>query len=124
VAEAVVTFESPGETTLLTHSVTSYEGDAAGLVDQLAGLLDDCHEVTVPALGPSTFTLSALSFPALGDRSLAVHVRNELGAMAIGFDAVFVAAGPNLLLLFTGGVTPLPRNTLESFTRKALAKLT
>jgi hypothetical protein len=46
-----------------------------------------------------------------------------LGALDLTFVLVFVAHGPNLIVIYAGGTKPLPREDLEALTRTALTKL-
>jgi hypothetical protein len=78
-----------------------------------------CFRQTVGGKG----TTSVPSFPDLGDRSAAVRVKTVLGALDLTFGLVFVAHGPNLIVIYAGGTKPLPREDLEALTRTALTKL-
>jgi hypothetical protein len=82
-----------------------------------------CFRQTVGGKG----TTSVPSFPDLGDRSAAVRVKTVLGALdltfVLTFVLVFVAHGPNMIVIYAGGTKPLPREDLEALTRTALTKL-
>lgn len=122
VSQAQVSFTSEGMTTNLMHSVASNREGAAAIVDQVADAAGECGTFTsVPDDGE--VTLSVLSFPDLGDRSAAVRLKTTLGELSLTFDLVSVADGGNLVFVAAGGPKTLPRDDLESVTRKAVAKL-
>lgn len=71
--------------------------------------LSTCPEITSTEDGSTTtFTISSLSFPNLGEESAAIRMSGTADEMAIGIDMVVIRAGHNLVTLSqatVGGAT-------------------
>jgi hypothetical protein len=69
-------------------------------------------------------TLSPLSFPNLGDQSLAVRMNEKIEGMDVVADFVFVATGHNTVSFMAAGFEqPIPGTELEKFARAGMTKL-
>jgi hypothetical protein len=124
VAEAKAGFAS-GPTAFLEHTVESFEQDTAALVELAADAFRKCPKVT--SIDPDgtkvTFRFRSMSFPELGDRTLAMRATGSADGVEVILDPVYIAKGHNGVGISAGGLTPLPGADLEAVARKALAKL-
>ena len=111
--------------TILQQVVASHEKEAAGTLDAMAGALSKCSEFTsTDADGvESAFTASSLSFPNLGDKTLAVRMTAESEGIEMTLDVVSIAVGQNSISIFTGGLVPIEGSKLEEVARTAVTKL-
>jgi hypothetical protein len=71
----------------------------------------------------ATFQASGLSFPNVGDRTLAVRLKAKTDGIDIVVDVIYIAKGNNGIALLVTGLQPLGGATLESLARKAVAHL-
>lgn len=85
---------------------------------QLVAAGDSCSKFTS---GGSTSTVSAMSFPTLGQRTFAVHL-SDRGADAVESDHVYILQGRVLLHIAVGGTVSDP-DLLNTLSRKAVARL-
>jgi hypothetical protein len=110
---------------LLEHSVTSFEDDVDGLVKDAADAFSKCSTFTAiePDGSRVEAKMSALSFPNLGDRTLAVRMTGASDGVDVVLDIVMIAIGHNGVGILAGGLTPIPGAELEAIARKAVAKL-
>ncbi|HEX5532149.1 MAG TPA: hypothetical protein VFX33_00240 [Actinomycetales bacterium] len=111
--------------TILQQVVASHEKEAAGQLDAVAGALTKCNEFTsTDADGVETsFSSSSLSFPNLGDKTLAVRMKAESEGMEMTLDVISIAVGQNSISLLTGGLAPIDGSKLEEVARTAVTKL-
>lgn len=123
VAKAEAQFEQGLQ--LLEHSVTSFEDDAEGLVKKATDAFSRCSSFTStePDGTRLEVKMSALSFPNLGDRTLAVRMTGSGGQIDIVLDIIMIAIGHNGVGIIAGGLTPVPGADLEAIARKAVTKL-
>jgi hypothetical protein len=110
---------------VLEMQVSSFETNNRG--DQIKNLgerLTKCAKMTFTKKGVKTeMTLSPLSFPNLGDQSLAVRMNEKFEGMDAVGDFVFVATGHNTVSLMTASLQPFPGTELEKIARSAMTKL-
>lgn len=122
-AEAKAAFTSGGS--IIEHTVRSWDGDAADLVKQTTAAFSKCKKFTsIDADGSeATFRMSKLSFPNVGDRTLAMRANSSLDGVDVVLDLIFVGEGKTTFLLTAGGLAPLPGDDLEAIATKAVEKL-
>jgi hypothetical protein len=123
VVEAEAAFSADG--LLLEESVSAYSTPQVSALNKLASVFRQCPRVTSTEKdGRSiTFRVSSLSFPKLGDRTVAVRLKTTTRGVTVVFDLVFIAKGNNGISLMAGGIHPLSGATLEKFARKAVTRL-
>lgn len=112
--------------TRLVQSIDSYEEPLAGdLVTDTTEALEECSEFTmVDDQGKRTrVDASAMSFPKLGDETVALHVALEQDGVELTTTVVIVAVGHNALTLVGGGYGGVPAEQLETIARAAVDKL-
>ena len=111
--------------TMLQQVVASHEKEPAAQLDAVAGALTKCNEFTsTDADGVETaFSSSSLSFPNLGDKTLAVRMKAESEGMEMTIDVISIAVGQNSVSLLTGGLAPIDGAKLEEVARTAVEKL-
>lgn len=127
VAEAEVTFNNGGPFgTTFNETVSSYaeEGDAEA-AQKVADAFSKCPKFTETAKDGtvSTYTVSPMSFPNLGDQTLAFAMTVESEGFTVNLNAVWIGIGHNAIALFNGGVTGASGADLEQFAHKAIARL-
>lgn len=124
-AEAEVDFEG-GFGVLLSESLSSYDDkdQLEEAFDKFASLASDCPSFTdTDDDGTTTkFTLGALSFPKLGDETLAITLNVEAAEFNGKINIVVVQLGRNLMSVLQGGLTA-DAAVLEQAARKGLEKL-
>lgn len=126
-AEGDIDFSNGGPFGMqLTHTIESHEEPLAG--DQLvkvADALEACPEFTfTDAEGTVTkVKASAMSFPNLGDETLALSFDMEVDEFEITMSVVTVAIGHNTVSVLGGGFTGVPGKQMETISRKAVDKL-
>jgi hypothetical protein len=123
VAKAKAAFSS--DANLLEESVTSYSTPQAAALNRLAYAFRQCPKFTSTEKdGTSmTFRASSLSFPKLGDRTVALRLKFRTSGVTAVLDVVCIAKGNNGILLTAGGLHPLDSATLEKLARKSVARL-
>lgn len=119
------TFFQGSSFVILEMQVSSFETNNRG--DQIKNLgerLTKCAKMTFTKKGVKTeMTLSPLSFPNLGDQSLAVRMNEKIEMMDTVADFVFVATGHNTVSFMAAGFEPMPVTELEKIARSAMTKL-
>lgn len=119
------TFFQGSSFVMLEMQVSSFETDNRG--DQFKSLgerLTKCAKMTFTKEGVKTeLTLSPLSFPNLGDQSLAVRMNQKIEGMDAVADFVFVATGHNTVSFMAAGFEPMPVTELEKVARAGMTKL-
>ena len=110
---------------VLEMQVSSFETDNRG--DQIKNLgerLTKCAKMTSTKKGVKTeTTMTPLSFPNLGDRSLVVRMNEKNQLMDVVADFVFVATGHNTASFMAAGFQPIPGTELEKIARAGMTKL-
>lgn len=124
-AKAEANFSSGGLGPVLQQTVTSFEDDAADRLQGLTDALGACPEFSLTDSSGvvTTFVAAPLSFPNLGDRSLAVRLRGSNDTIDVTLDVVYVAVGRNAVSLVTGGLVPMPGADLEAVGRRSVERL-
>ena len=119
------TFFQGSSFVILEMHVSSFETNNRG--DQIKNLgerLTKCAKMTFTKRGVKTeMTLSPLSFPNLGDQSLAVRMNQKIEGMDAVSDFVFVATGHNTVSFMAAGFEPMPGTELEKIARAGMTKL-
>lgn len=103
--------------------VSSYEDD--NQVDQIKGVaqvLTKCAKLTVvDGTDRTPMTMTGLSFPNLGDQTLAFRANAKSNGIEV--DVVFVAVGHNTVSFTAAGLQPLAGPEMEKIARTAMAKV-
>jgi hypothetical protein len=125
VAKAEAVFTAGGFGPFLEHGVTAFDESAADQLDQVVDTLNQCPEFSsTDAEGVTTeFTTAPLSFPNLGDRTLALRFQGSTGGIDVVVDTIFIAIGSNGISLVVGGLVPMEGAELESIATTAVEKL-
>jgi hypothetical protein len=124
--EAEANFRAGGVGPFLLHSVTSHEFDLTDHLGKMADALDQCPEFSMTdAEGVPTTEINTapLSFPNLGERTLAVRIQGSTPDLDVAFDVVWIAIGQNGITLIAGGVLPMQGSELEDLATRAVQKL-
>lgn len=123
VAKAEVAFAQRGQ--VVRHSVASFKKDAGGLVEETGQAVSKCKTFTRIEAGGTTYEakLSPLTFPTLGDRTLAVRMTATDGDDELVTDAVLIAVGHNVIGIVAGGPLPVPGSEVQAMARRAITKL-
>jgi hypothetical protein len=125
VATADADFEG-GFGVILEQDLSSFDDEDAlkDSVDNVVDVLSDCPSFTdTDDEGVTTeFTIGQLSFPKLGDDTVALAVTGKSQDFDIRANLVVVRLGRNLMIVTQGGLTVDPA-ALEKATRTGLQKL-
>lgn len=125
--EAAVDFQKDDFGPFLSHSVERHEGGGAKeAIDAFIETAQECEEWTEtdPDAGETTFRLSPLSFPKLGDQTVAVRISGDNDFVSFAGDVVVWRRGDLLSLLINVGIGgDLDSALTEEMARKADAKL-
>lgn len=106
-AKAEADFEGPGLGTVLQQNLASYadENQVKTGLATLTKLFSDCPTFSqTDADGKIDYTLSPLSFPKLGDETLAIGVTIKNSSITAAADIVISRLGRNLQLIVQGGL--------------------
>lgn len=124
-AKAEVEFEQGGSFgTFFSMSVESFENDSDADLESIASTMTKCPKFTTVEDGEKTkFTVSALSFPNLGEQTFALHMVAETGGFTIPLDMVIVVVGHNAVTFATGGFVGMRGEELEQLARKGMQRL-
>lgn len=126
VAEMEANFEGPQLGSVLQQSLASYKNEdgLSEQFDKVASVLSECPRFsTVDKAGEKTdFTIGALSFPKLGDNTLALGINIKTPDISATANIVVVRVGRNLMMVTQGGLTA-DVALLEQASRKGLDKL-
>lgn len=126
-AKAQASFSAGGALgTQLTMEVSSFEDDGQGdKVEDVAAALSQCSAITsTDASGTKTeMELAGLSFPNLGDQTLAMRMNAKSDGIAVVADLVVVAAGHNIVTFTAAGLQPMQGAELEKVARTGMAKV-
>lgn len=125
VAKAEGTFTAGGFGPFLAHAVTAFEENTADQVERVTDVLNQCPEFSsTDAEGVTTeFTTAPLSFPNLGDRTLALRLQGSTDDFDIVVDVIMIAIGANGISLVVGGLLPMQGDELEDIATTAVEKL-
>jgi hypothetical protein len=124
-AQAEAAFAAGPTGPFINQSVSAFDGDAAELLGQAVDAFDRCAEFssTDPGGVTTAFRATPLSFPSLGDRTVAVRLEGSVGPIQLVVDRIMIAAGSNGVTLGAGGFAPLEADELESIVTTAFEKL-
>lgn len=125
VADAEANFEG-GLGVVLEQTLESFEDEdvLAQRFDDVVDVLSDCPSfITTDDTGATTeLNISALSFPKLGDDTVALAVAGKSGGFDLRLNLVLVRLGRNAMNLAQGGLTA-DAAVLEQVARTGLDKL-
>lgn len=125
VAKADVDFTAGGFGPLLSQSIASFDDPTAEALAGITDALNQCPEFTsVDADGVrSDVTATALSFPNVGDSTVAVRLNFTAEDFDVVFDVIVVSIGNNSMTLVAGGLTPVDATDLEELARAGVSKI-
>ena len=124
-AEARASFTAGDLGPSLEHSVTGWPSSQVPVLKQIAQALKQCPKYTSRSKDGSSGTIqsSALSFPNLGDRTLAFRMKARTKGFTVVLDVVYIAKGNNGIMLLVSGLQPVGGATLEKLARAAVNRL-
>jgi hypothetical protein len=124
-ARANASFNAGGFGPQLEQSVTSWPKSQLPILKKLTDAFRQCPKFTSTSKDGSsaTFQAGGLSFPNVGDRTLALRLKAKTDGIDFVLDLVYIAKGNNGITLVVSGLQPLGGATLESLARKAVAHL-
>jgi hypothetical protein len=124
-AEAEASFSAGDFGPSLEHSVSSWPKSQSQALKQIGDALRKCPKFTSTSKDSTsvTFEATGLSFPNLGDRTLALRLKGKSDGIGVVADIVYVAKGTNAVVLTTTGLQPLDGATFERLARTAIARL-
>jgi hypothetical protein len=124
-AEAEATFSAGDFGPSLEHSVSAWPSSRVPALKQISQALGQCPKFTSTSKDGTTATFQAagLSFPNLGDRTLALRLKAKSDGLTIVVDVVYVAKGNNAIALLVSGLQPLDGATFEKLARTAVTRL-
>ena len=111
--------------TQLVMEIGSFDDDAQGnKVQAIAKALTECSTIKSTENGQTaTLTLNGLSFPNLGDQTLALRANVKTQEIEAVSDMVFVAVGHNIVSFTTVGLQPMKGADLEKIARTGMTKV-
>ena len=125
-ASAEASFEGGGLGTILEQGLESYEDEdtVEGRFDDVLEVLNECKTFTdIDDAGVKTdFTVGPLSFPKLGDDTVALAVTGKTPDFQIALNIVIVRLGRNVMSVAQGGLAT-DTAALEQASRKGFEKL-
>lgn len=126
-AKAEASFAAGGALgTQFSMEVSSFEEDGQGdKVEEVAAALSKCSKITsTDSSGIKTeMELAGLSFPNLGDQTLAMRMNAQSDGIAVVADLVVVATGHNIVTFTAAGLQPMPGADLEKVARTGMVKV-
>ncbi|KQU64139.1 hypothetical protein [Phycicoccus sp. Root101] len=107
------------------EEVASFDDDNQGdKVQGLAKVLTECSKMTVvDGADRMPMTMTGLSFPNLGDQTLAFRAKAKSDGIEVVIDAVFVAVGHNVVSFTAAGLTPMAGDDMEKVARAGMDKV-
>ncbi len=125
-AHVEATFQGAGLGTVLEQGLESYddEDELRGYFDEVVSVLSDCPSFsTTDEKGIKTdFSVGALSFPKLGDDTVALAVTGKTPDFNLALNVVIVRLGRNVMSVSQGGLTA-DVAALEQAARRGFEKL-
>jgi hypothetical protein len=109
----------------LDQTVSSWPRSQLPVLKKLTEAFKQCPKFTSTSKDGSaaTFQATGLSFPNLGDRTLALRLKVKSEGLNFVIDVVYIAKGNNGIALLASGLQPLDGATLEGLARKAVTHL-
>ncbi len=125
VTEAEAAFSAGDFGPNLDQSVGSWSTSQLSVLKKMADAFRQCPKFTSTSKDgtSATFQASGLSFPNLGDRTLALRLKTKSDGLTVVLDVVYIVKGNNGIALMTSGLQPLDGATLEKLARKAVTRL-
>jgi hypothetical protein len=122
--EADVTFVHRGGFPMLMEDVGYVGSSGSRYLSLVAKALNGCTDVSFDADGETLRgTISALTFPQLGDEARAWSMAFTVQGIPFDFDLLFVRKGGELLMIGYADLGMRHPSELELFATKALAKM-
>lgn len=124
--KAKASFEQGGLLGLqFEEEVASFADDGQGdKVQDVAQALTKCPKlVIVDGADRTPMTMTGLSFPNLGDETLAFRATATSEGIEVVLDVVFIAVGHNIVSFTAGGLQPMPGTELEAVARSGMDKV-
>lgn len=110
--------------TQLVMQIASFADAQGDKVQAIAKALPKCSTVTSRQDGQTgKLALKGLSFPNLGDRTLALRANVKIDEVEAVTDMVFVAVGHNIVSFTTVGYQPMKSADLEAIARSGMTKV-
>lgn len=124
-AEAEASFSAGDLGPSLDHTVSSWPKSQVQALKQITQALQQCPKFTSTSKDGSsaTFEASGLSFPNLGDRTLALRLKGKTEGISVMLDVVYIVKGNNAIVLMASGIQPLDGATFEKLARTAISRL-
>ena len=107
------------------EEVASFADDGQGdKVQGVAQALTKCPKLTiVDGADRTPMTMTGLSFPNLGDQTLAFRATAKAEGIDVVLDVVFVAVGHNIVSFTAAGLQPMSGTDLEKVARAGMSKV-
>ncbi len=107
------------------EEVASFPDDGQGdKVQDVAQALTKCPKlVIVDGADRTPMTMTGLSFPNLGDQTLAFRATAKTEGIEVVLDVVFVAVGHNIVSFTAAGLQPMSGADLETVARAGMSKV-
>ena len=107
------------------EEIASFADDGQGdKVQVVAQALTKCPELTIVNGSERTpMTMTGLSFPNLGDQTLAFRATAKAEGIDVVLDVVFVAVGHNIVSFTAAGLQPMSGTDLEKVARAGMSKV-
>lgn len=124
--KAKVSFEQGGMLGVqFEEEVSSFDEDGQGdKIEAVAKVLTQCSKMTmVDGSDRTPMTMTGLSFPNLGDQTLAFRATAKSEGIEVVVDVVFVAVGHNIVSFSAAGLQPMPGTDLEKVAHAGMRKV-
>ncbi|MFG1913117.1 hypothetical protein [Kribbella sp. NPDC048928] len=124
-SEAEASFSAGDLGPSLDHTVSSWPKSQVQALKAITQALRQCPKFTSTSKDGSsaTFEATGLSFPNLGDRTLALRLKGKTDGIGVVVDVVYIAKGNNTVVLIASGLQPLEGATFEKLARTAIGRL-
>lgn len=125
VAQAEADFTAGGFGPFLSQSVSSFDDSTTDALAAVTEALNACPTFTsIDADGVrAEFTAAPLSFPNVGDSTVAVRLSASTEDFDLAFDVVAVSLGNNGMTIVAGGLTPMDGVQLEQVVRAGVSRI-
>lgn len=123
-ASATAAFSAGDQGPTLEEEIHSWDKDPSGILAMTKDAFEKCPSFSSTADGATTtFEITGLSFPNVGDRTFAFRMKASLDASEMTFDLVYITLGKTEVSLMAGGLQPLDGDKLEATARKAVERV-
>lgn len=127
IAKASASFQQGQIGPFLAHSVVTYPpGEATNQFEFMLAAVEQCANFTDTQTGESMeWTVTPISFPKLGDQSMAVRASSEFILGLIEVDSVYIRIGDTMISIqyMVAGLRSIDSTQTEQFARLAEQKL-